>query len=159
MNKTEKEQGLKLVASVVGAFFAYKIVVKPLLEGLGLKKTDTEIANENAQLAETAWNPLFWQSAPNGSLLKKDAYVSQEATKIYDSLGFFSDDYDTILASIRNFKTKTQVSQLADKFQQLFGLDLYAYLTNGNSSLPGSGLSTAHLATINEYVRNLPNYN
>lgn len=151
-------KGVNILLGVGGAWLGYKIVLQPIFKAVGLQKSDTVLQNEAAQLAESAWNPQFYKNAPAGSILINSQAVKEIAQNIYDSLNWYGDDFDTILAQLRKLRTKAQVSQLADYFANVYDNDLYSYLREGDSSFPGSGLSNEHLKTLNDLVATYPNY-
>lgn len=164
------EKGKKKIAGVDpnllliggGGLLAFSLVNKlftstGIWAGQGTIATQHEQANPNSP-----WKPAFWKNAPPGTsitLLTVSA-VDQFATTINNALGFFTDDFDAIMGVFSQLKTKSQVSYLADKFQQKYGRDLLTYLKDGGSfSLPWDGLSEGHLKILVDLVNNLPQYN
>jgi hypothetical protein len=59
------------------------------------------------------------------------------------------------LAQFKKLQYKTQVSYLADKWQQQKGSDFLSFLGNGGGILPWDGLSTEHLSALINYVNTL----
>jgi hypothetical protein len=151
MTEEEKNTLFKVGGFILAAYFANKILQK-----LGVIKTDAEIENENAALNSNAWDRNFWKTTTKQHLITQSS-AEDISRGIYDSLGWFSDDAERIIALIRQFQYKSEVSFLSDVFAQKYQLDLYQYLKTGNSSLPYSGLSTSNLNLINKYVNALPN--
>jgi hypothetical protein len=73
------------------------VVLSPLLENLGLKKSKAEvnILAENSNVT-SAWNPQFWASSPRGALILTDAAASNFVEQIWGSVGYFNDDFSCI---------------------------------------------------------------
>ncbi len=79
--------------------------------------------------------------------------------KIYDALGYFTDDEAAILGVFRSLKTQSQVSYLSDSFYQRYNISLLDFLQRGkNQYNPASGLNSEELNTIIQIVNNLPKY-
>lgn len=158
-SKEQQQQQILTVLLGIGAtLLTYKVVIAPILEKLNIIDSAEDKALNEAQLSETAWNPRFYQTAPTGSILITSAAVKMLSKKIYDALNWYGDSFVEVIGALRQLKTKAQVSQLADYFAKTYGLDMYAYLKTGDSSFPGSGLSTENLTTLNNFVKSLPLY-
>lgn len=143
----------------LGIAAGYNYVLVPLLESLHLKKSDTQLANEAAPVIQNnPWSINFYKSAPGGSALLTTAVAKDYAYQLYEYPGIFFDSYNTVLGVFQKLRTKTQVSFLADIFQQEYKQSLYGYLQDGGGILPWDGLSEINLATINKLVNNLPDY-
>ena len=79
--------------------------------------------------------------------------------QIYDALGYVTDDEAAVTSVFRQLKTKSQVSFMADQFQQKYKTDLLQFLKNGKGVLPQAGLNNDELSTIINIVNRLPKYN
>lgn len=120
----------------------------------------TAVAHEQTN-PNSPWKAAFWQSAYNSgtevTLLTADA-VNTFCQQIHDAFTVFQDDFNQIMAVFSQLKTKSQVSYLADKFQQRYREDLLSFLKDGGGILPWDGLSDTHLKVLTDLVNNLPQY-
>ena len=79
-----------------------------------------------------------------GSAFDKDAYkntsctiidpvvASDDAAKLYQAIGTFTNDYDTIESVMRSLNSKCDLQQIADRFYNAYsGQDLLTYLKDG----------------------------
>jgi hypothetical protein len=153
--KISEENKNLLLKIAIGAAVSY-FVVYPLLQKLGLVKSAAQTAVDNAKITNgNAFDPKLWQNTPGAALLTV-SYTNNMIQAIKDAFGIISDNYDAILAQFKQLSHQTQVSWLADQFQQQTGFDLLEYLSNGGGILPWDGLSNDHLAAIVTYCNNLP---
>jgi len=155
--KTSEQIGLL----AVGVILTYEWVLKPLLEKLGLKETAAQTAVDTAKTTSkgNGFDPNFWQLAPTGAYLLPSAISTQLSNDIWNAFGFA--DFSTfteVFGAIKKCKTKSEVSTLADKFLNIYGVDLLSFLQDPGQILPYSGLSSDHLQQIVLYVNQLPNY-
>ena len=154
-------KNIGFVVVTIIAIVAMFLITRAVLIKLGVlkskeqKQREKEVANPNSP-----FSPLFWQKAPSGSKIITEAVVQKYIYDIYHALGFWHDDFDTIMGTFRKLATKSQVSYMADKFYQRYKVDLLSFLNDGNStlSLPFDGLTNAHVTQIINYVNNLPKY-
>jgi hypothetical protein len=128
-----------------------------LTDTLGLTKSDNdELVQKLSVNTSSAWSPQFYKNAPKGSKLITKASAETLCDKITAAAGLFLYmDTGEALAIFKNLKTQSQVSFLADIFQQKENYDLLQYLDDGNYKI---GLSDTGLKTITDYVSNLPKY-
>lgn len=145
-------------AYVIGGVVAYFGVAKPLLEKLGVLDNADVKANKAAEVNEDAWKPTFWQQGPAGTMIITKAAIDEFLPNLNDAFGVLWDNYDTVFGVFSKLKTKSQISYLADMYQQRYKKGLYQHLQTGGGLLPWDGLSSAHLATINKFVSQLPKY-
>ena len=141
-----------------GLLIAYFGILRPILQKLGIQNTQADITVANQQNQSNATNPfspVYWKTVSGASLLKK-AYTDQLAKQIYDALGYFSDDEAAVTSVFRLMKHKTNVSWLADVFQQNYRTDLFDFMKNGKGFLPQAGLSSIDLNEIITLVNKLP---
>lgn len=151
-----KQQDRQLFVYVGGAVAVYVFIVNPILKKLGIR---TSQAIQQAQQGgiNNPFNPLFWKGK-GGALLIKSAIVDQMTAKIYNAFTIFQDDFNAVFSVFKQLKTQSQVSYLADKFQQKYNADLITFLGNGGGVLPWDGLSDTQLSQIVNYVNSLPKY-
>jgi len=151
----DKKTQENLIKYGIGAGIAYFLIARPILMKLGILKSDKQISIENETLKiNSAFNPNYWKQF-NGSKIITDKAVNDIIYIIQDSFGVLSDNYDAILAQFKKLTYKTQVSYLADKWQQKKNTDFLSFLGNGGGFLPWDGLSNDHLAAIISYVNSL----
>lgn len=170
MTKNEQTDVIKYVV-VIGA--AYFLVIKPILQKLGIEKTkDEQQAQEDIIKIDTA-NPkenpfsgrLFLSSIPKGT---KYTALTQKSVKglavaLRDAFTIFGDNESKAIAIFRQLKTKAQVAQLADAFYKKYTLDMWNFLRNGTPyggflTTSFSGLSDKDIGLILNIVNKLPKY-
>jgi hypothetical protein len=147
-----------LIIGLVVLYFGYTKVIKPLLEGVGLSKSDEEIEIEKqTSNPESPWNPNYWRKG--GATLIREADVKRFVNTIWNAPGYISDDFDAVLGVFKQLKTKSQVSYLADKFNQMKGKDLLNWLQGGGAlSWPADRFSAEQVNQLIKYVNGLKNY-
>lgn len=151
----DKKTQENIIKYGIGAGLAYFLIARPILMKFGILKSDKQISIQNETLKiNSPWNPNYWKQYSNSKVIT-DAAVNDIINFIADSFGVLWDNYDGILAQFKKLSNKTQVSYLADKWQQKKGTDLLSFLGNGGGFLPWDGLSTDHLAALISYVNNL----
>lgn len=132
-------------------------------EKLGITDSPQVAANKAAIDQATAdsanpaspWSPAFYQNAPAGALLLTSAAAKALSDQIWGN--WLTNSIDDAVGAIKQCRTKSQVSFLAEAFQQDHNKDLWTWLHDQYTHLisaPEPGL-----ATIANYVNNLPNYN
>ena len=148
----------QLIIGLVVLYFGYTKVIKPLLEGVGLSKSDEEIEIEKqTSNPGSPWNPNYWRKG--GATLIREADVQRFVNKIWNAPGYISDDFDAVLGVFKQLKTKSQVSYLADKFNQMKGKDLLNWLQGGGAlSWPADRFSAERVNQLIKYVNGLKNY-
>lgn len=132
-----------------GIALAYFGVLNPLLKFLGIKKDEEDIIIEKAENT-AAWDTNFWKEPGIKKTILTNAGAEGFAKMIYQAFGFFNDSEEQIFAVFNKMKTQAQVSQLADKYFQLYKVDLYYELKDR--------LSDNEFATIIKIVNKLPKY-
>jgi len=151
----DKQTGLILA----GGALLYLGVLNPLLKFLGLKDNEDEKAVENVITnggSDNPFNPSFYKAAPAGAKLITVASAKQLAAIIYNAFGAFNDDEDAVFGVFRALGYQSQVSFLADIFQQTYKVDLLKYLLGGN--WPQDRLSAEDVNQIIQIVRSKPKY-
>lgn len=155
-----------IIVKVFGGFENFfdgiKDGTKKVTDALGItdsaqESEDKEIiqtAKEQASTISSPWNPAYYQNAPNDKLLFTTAYANGLAKQIYDSVGYVTDDSAQGLAAIKQCKTKTQVSFLADKFNSLYKRDLFSFM----QYYYDKEAQVSNLRAAIEYVNSLPAY-
>lgn len=99
------------------------------------------------------WKPNYYKV--NGGTILTQKAAEEFAKKIYDSLGFFYDDVNTILSVFYQLKSKTQVSFLSDVFQKKYNRDLLNFLNDGAGLTWLDGLSDSNMQKIIDYTDKL----
>ena len=160
-----KKDNEQLILYAGGLAILYFGVLRPLLRKLGIQQSAQEQQQET-QVTTTStstnvnnpFSPTFWQKGPAGTKLLTVAYTTQLADRIYNALGYFSDDEAAVISVFRLMKTKSQVSWLSDIFQKKYQTDLFDFLRKGKGVMPEAGLNTSELSEIISIVNKLPNY-
>lgn len=140
----------------LGIYILYK-PIKALFDTFGITQSQTSQAVQQAQTsgAKSPFSPLYWRSFNNAKILTQ-ANSTAKAKAIYNSITYLGNDYSRILAIFKTLSYKTQVSYLAQKFQELYKMDLLEYLRNGKSNfLVHNALSESQLQTIIDLVGKL----
>jgi hypothetical protein len=149
------------VGVIIGAYF---LIVKPILEKLGISKTPGEEQTIkdiefNSSNINSPFSPRYNDNQKKPYFIIKAAVLKNYLSGIYEALnkGFFGDDINAIYAIFRQLKYKTQVSYLADEFYKTFKIDLLETIKNGipGSLNPRAGLSNEELAVLFDIVKNL----
>jgi hypothetical protein len=85
--------------------------------------------------------------------------VQQFVNTIWNAPGYISDDFDAVLGVFKQLKTKSQVSYLAHKFNEIKGKDLLNWLQGGGAlSWPADRFSAEQVNQLIKYVNGLKNY-
>ena len=150
------------VLLAVGAIaIAYFGVFKPLFEKLGLKESKEGKAIKELESRDNKNNPfspVFLRNLKAGtkiSLLKLEA-KNNLAKRIYNAMGYFSDDEAAIISVFRTLKTQSQVADLSQYFNSIYKTDLLDFLKRGKGYFPQSGLNESELTQIIKIVDSLP---
>lgn len=147
----------KTLLYVGGAVAVYVLIINPILKKIGVK-TSQSVQQAQQGGINNPFNPLFWKNR-GGALIITNSAVDMMITKIYSSFGLFQDDFNAIFSVFKQLKTQSQISYLADRFNQKYNADLITFLGNGGGIFPWDGLSDSQLSQIVSYVNNLPKYN
>ena len=140
----------------------YFFVVRPLLQKVGIVKTaEDKLVESQTNLgnSQNAFSPIFYKTGPAGTKLLTYAGSADLAKRIYEAMGYFTDDESAVYSVFRSLKTKSQVSFLAERFASIYGVDLLEYLKRGRNQFnPGSGMNTDELAVVLNIVNKLPSF-
>jgi len=139
-------------------YVGYSKVVKPILDKIGITKTDEELEIERESTKiDSPWNPNYYrQFGSKPVLLSKDEFIEQYLQTIWNSVGYFYDDFDAVLGVFKRLKAKTQVSQLVDKFNQKYKKDLLLWLKG--DMWPSDRYSDEQVNQLIQLVKNYKNY-
>lgn len=108
----------------------------------------------------TAFNN-YWKTGgrlPSKYAIFKDSVPTDIAKKIYDAMGYISDNDDVIKAQIKRCNSKVKVAQVSERFTQLYSRDLLTFLKEGVGIRWNAGLDAENLDAILKYVNSLPTY-
>jgi hypothetical protein len=160
-----KQEDRKLIQYVILVGAGYYLIVKPILEKIGLKKSAEEQQLEDINYippAGNVWAGSGYKQVP-GALLLTSAIANQYAKQIYDAFGFFGDDEATIFGIFRALKTQSQVAWLSKAFKEKYGTDLLTFLQKGSKTSQiwrpaTSGLNVEEMATILNIIKSKPKY-
>lgn len=165
VGKLDKED-LKLIFIAVGGIISFTIIRK-ILEGFGIWQSNDDKAIAKLSSDPTSfWSPQYWQTInPSNTGWHNPLDESQALAlgwKLYNAMGYFSDDPDIVKGVFKSLSTKANASFVAWKFSQPdpsgFGKDLLQYLKHGKDLAPWNGLSSADIVEITTYINSLPNY-
>lgn len=131
--------------------------IKKIFENFGFwKSQNTKDLENEGENPNSFWNPGFWKVGPAGTLLMTDAGVTQFIKDLKNCFGTFSDNEAKALGLFKTLKTQSQLSYLAEKFQEKEKAELLNWLWKDN--WPDDRLSADELAEINTYMHRLPKY-
>lgn len=147
-----------LIIGLVVIYFGYNKVIKPILESVGLQKSDEELEIEKQTTNPgSAFNPNYWRKG--GATIITNARVQDFVNTIWNAPGFLYDDFDAVLGVFKQLKTKSQVSYLSHKFNEIKGKDLLNWLQGGGAlSWPADRFSAEQVNQLIKYVSGLKNY-
>jgi len=153
-----KQDDSKLLLYGGGLIIVYFGILRPLLEKLGIAKSqaDQQVINQQSlPNNKNPFSPIYWKTVSGAKLFTRNA-TNSLAKRIYEAMGFFSDDEPAVYSVFSQMKYKTQVSWLADVFQQNYKIDLLDFLKRGKGQLPQAGLNSNELQQILNIVNALP---
>jgi hypothetical protein len=153
-----KQDDSKLLLYGGGLLIVYFGILRPLLEKLGIARSQAEqqvINQQNLPNNKNVFSPVYWKTIPGAKLITRNA-TNSLAKRLFDSMGYFSDDESAVYSVFSQLKYKTQVSWLADIFQQNYKMDLLDFLKRGKGQLPQAGLNSDELQQILNIVNALP---
>jgi hypothetical protein len=124
-----------VIAIVVIIFIFVNKYIKganSILESLGLKnsKEEEKLNNDIASASKLSINvfaPSYYKSVKSPKLIP-ESDAKKLAKDIYDSVGYVWDNSTQAAGAIKQLQYKTQVSYLADIFQNQYSRDMKTYL-------------------------------
>ena len=154
----------RLITNLVLIGVGY-LTLQPILQKLGLQKSDTDKQKEQAILQArslSAWKPTFYQDALKNGLIPKgltvkvfDAASAQQiAREINSAWSVYDDDEQRIYASFNKMKSQMDLSRVAEAYLNLFKKDLKSDLQQRG----WYGLSDSEFAVVADIVNRLPVY-
>lgn len=109
---------------VIGGYF---IVVKPLLEYLGLKSDKGDKETEDNIQNFKGWDPNYYlqvSKAGTNTTYITSAGAEKVAKLIYDAFNWYNDKEEQIYGALRLVKNQVQLSQISNKYWLLYKVDL-----------------------------------
>jgi hypothetical protein len=103
----------------------------------------------------------YWKAGgrfPKGVLYFTSSTANDICKKIYDAMGYITDDEDIVKAQFKRANSKVKIAQISERFTQLYQRDLLTYIKDGVGVRWSAGLDPANLDTIIKYVNSLPTY-
>lgn len=157
-----KQEDSKIILYAGGLAILYFGVIRPILKKLGIQQTQEEkeaaqaiIKQENTPNNENPFSSIYWKNV-RGAQLIDVASTDRLNRRIYNAMGYFSDDESAVYSVFTQLKYKTQVSWLADNFQRLYKIDLFDFLKRGKGQLYQAGLNNEEMQKIIKIVNALP---
>jgi len=156
------DQNIKTGLIIGGVFLGWQYFLKPLLEGLNLKETQSDKdqadsikqgGGDNKTPITNPWDKAYLkylqdtQKPGQTIVLLTQSSANNLVKQIYDSSGFFNDNEAQLYGAFRQLTYKTQLSQLSDNFYKTYKRDLYSFIKGF--------LNTEELATVTSMVINL----
>ena len=149
-------------------------LIKPVLIKFGVarskdeKKADTKVEsvyslpdNQNP-FSPSYYEPMLqyiFKTNPGIEVkLKKDSYIRDAAISIHKAFGYYTDDEDVVFGVFRDLPSQIVVGQVAKKFYDIYGKDLWTYLDEGDGIWWWSGLGHEELARVKDIVFSKPKF-
>lgn len=156
IDKSDVQTGLYIVGGLMLIGAVNKIATMfGFSSGPGGSQSGAEQSNPYSP-----WKPNYWRYANTKTavLLLTNAAALDYAKKIQNAFAVLQDNFNEIMGVFSQLRTKTQVSFLADIFQQKYNQDLLTFLRDAGGLLPWDGLSDDHLKIITDLVAAMPDY-
>jgi hypothetical protein len=147
---------IQLIIVVVVLYILNKTLTG-VTEKLGLTKSKEDKENE-AKIERLSnlefWKPSYYREmlAEHGRAkiaLSKPETVEKVAKQFYDAKGIFNDDETKVYGMLRALRYDTQLSQISERFFQMYKKDLYNYIA--------SFMNEKEMLEVNKLVSNLKN--
>ena len=124
----KEEVSPNLLIKVGFAVAGYFVIVKPLLEWLGLKEDKTDKANETSLQTVLGWSPLYYKEVSKKGL-KTTYLTSAGATMLAKQIknawgGLLNDNEEQVYGALKMINSWVKLSQVAEKYYLLYGEDL-----------------------------------
>lgn len=156
---TQQERIFTKIAIGAGV---YLLIVRPLLQKIGIVKTEEEkLVEQQNELPNNVnpFSPVFYKTGGAGTKILRISAADNYARTIYDAMGMITDDEAAVFGIFRQLKTQSQVSFLSERFSQKYNVGLLDFLQRGkNQYNPASGLNASEMNTIFSIVNRLPKY-
>lgn len=122
----------KVIMWVVIIILVYFLIARPILRRVGIIETKEDRQRDKkaevfGTTTDSPFSPRYWTKITNAKILTKAA-AEQLADRINNAIGFFWDDDNEVYGALRTLQFKTQLSFLADVFNQRHKTDLYQLL-------------------------------
>lgn len=149
LKQAGKEIAVRAVPWVIGAGVLF-VVLRVIGQKIGLIETkESKEFDKQSQTfsssKDSAFSPTYYKNVIGAHLVTR-ATAQQLAKKIYDADDLTDDDENDVYAALRQLQYKTQVSWLADVFNQMYQQDLYGYM---RSFLDDNEMNVVH-AIVNQ---------
>ena len=116
-----------LAIKVGFGFAAYFVIIKPLLQWMGLKDDKEDTKADDSINKVLGWDPKYYRAVSQKGL--KTTYLTTASAKgiaadIKKAWGTFNDNEEMLYAIFKKPKTWAQLSQIAEQYAALTGMDL-----------------------------------
>jgi hypothetical protein len=120
----------KIVIVVVVVLLGYLLIVRPILQKIGIVKTSEDKKREEetktlGTSVSSPFSPTYYKQQSKAVILDN---ADTLAKQIHGAIGYIYDDENSVYGALRQLTTKTQLSFLADTFTKKYSEDLYQYL-------------------------------
>jgi hypothetical protein len=144
---------IQLLVVVVVLYMLNK-ALSGTLQKLGITKSEKEEEQEKTveKLGQmNYWKPSYYKDLqkkhPRKVALSNPNTVEAYSKLFYDASGVFNDDEEKVFGALRSMKYASQLSQVSERFFQMYKKDLYNYLQ--------SFMSEKELFTVAQIVSKL----
>ncbi len=117
-------------------------------------KDAVKAIDDKANSTNSPFNPNFYHGAPAGTPLKTQAALADMATQIYQAVGWLYDSPEDVVGAIKQCTNWAMVSQLSEKFNDMYQKDLYEWLHEKMDTTEQMN----YLANAVNYAFSLPQY-
>ncbi len=136
-----------------------KEITKILDEGI------TQYGSSEDLKANAAFNPKYWKTIPQAGKLMTIVQVRSIEKQIYDAVNDFRSDSNKIISVFKQFRAKSEVSQVAEYFSIDYDRDLYEFVRKTDhtifeniTTIGGLIGAPSTMDEIQRIVEGLPNY-
>lgn len=159
-----KQDDSKIILYAGGLAILYFGVIRPILQKLGIQQTVQEAEAtkavqkiENTPNVDNPFSPVYYKKFVGKTVhLFNGSTTTNLVKRLYDAMGYFSDNESEVFSVFSQMKYKTQVSWISDQFNRTYKLDLFNFLKQGKGTLPQAGLNELELQKIIKIVEALP---
>jgi hypothetical protein len=151
MNNKDIEKGKTIGTILIVAIIVFLVIklggvlvafLRKFTQGLNITETEEEQYNEEklTDIEKLGIDSNYWAGTYYKNVqsklkntevlaLARASYLQEIAKQIYDSIGLLYDNPEQTIGAIKKIKNKAQISQLAEKFNQMYQLDLLTFLS------------------------------
>lgn len=149
---TKKDQDRLFQVAIIAA--GYFLVITPILEKLGIKKSSVDKSIDKAITDPgSIWGVKYWNQS--SAKLIKVADVYKFWSELQSCFGYFNDDENEVYAVFKKYiKYKTQLSWVSYVLNRDKNIELLRWLQG--DAYPNDRLSNEEIQILMDWANNLP---